>query len=621
MICEDGERNSRRERAAAAAVAFGLSGVSPIRRAGHNSSQGVSSKSCAAASQETRAARLSGRRKLRMAGAEREPWPLQRFVKDALFFTPLGKALRWREDLQISAPEPAAAAASIARSKGSILVTGATGGTGKRVVKLLLERGYRVHALVRDEERAKAVLGAIGVDADSEPNLVLCAGDLHNVHADFIAGVRTIISCTGVKVGPEDDTPDRSKYYQGVVFYPPKILEDTPHNVEHVGIANLVSQAELNLVQNDQQNQQQQQLVSAPLMRFDDTETRRSWGVIDDVVMGGVSESSLRATAADDGGALFSGTVSTSNRGGFASVRSASLAEPVDVSGGGAFDAFRIRVRGDGQRYKFIARCDQKWDSVAFCYSFDTQRAQWSDVVIPFDQLKPVFRASTLQDGTKFQPSTVFSFQLMLSKFEYDGELNPSFSAGPFALEIKSIDVVSTVPQSPSSSPSSNARSAPPRIIHVSSAGVTRVLRRDEFPDWDAQPPAVRMNDMLGRILEWKLAGEDVIRASDLPHLIVRPCALTEDEPTGYNALRVDQGDNITGKISRNDLATVLVDAVECSALVNTTIELKSVEPREQQQQHDAADSLAELARNLSKAGSKQEERHHEFAKFPYEPV
>ena len=63
------------------------------------------------------------------------------------------------------------------------------------------------------------------------------------------------------------------------------------------------------------------------------------------------------------------------------------------------------------------------------------------------------------------------------------------------------------------------------------------------------EPPAVRMNDALGGLLTWKLAGEDLIRESGIPYTIVRPVALT-DEPAGAD-LEVAQGDEIKGKISR----------------------------------------------------------------------
>lgn len=45
-----------------------------------------------------------------------------------------------------------------------ILVTGATGQTGQRVVERLLERGHRVRALVRSQEKARAILGPADVE-------------------------------------------------------------------------------------------------------------------------------------------------------------------------------------------------------------------------------------------------------------------------------------------------------------------------------------------------------------------------------------------------------------------------------------------------------------------------
>jgi hypothetical protein len=48
---------------------------------------------------------------------------------------------------------------------------------------------------------------------------------------------------------------------------------------------------------------------------------------------------------------------------------------------------------------------------------------------------------------------------------------------------------------------------------------------------------------MLGGILDFKLAAEDVLRASGVPAAVVRPCALTE-EPRGM-PLTFDQGDTI----------------------------------------------------------------------------
>jgi Complex I intermediate-associated protein 30 (CIA30). len=142
--------------------------------------------------------------------------------------------------------------------------------------------------------------------------------------------------------------------------------------------------------------------------------------------MGGVSESSIRLT---DNTALFTGNVSTANSGGFASVRTRNFDPPIDLTG---FSGIQLRVKGDGQRYKFIIRSEAKWDGIGYCYSFDTVYNIWITVTIPLDKLIPVFRAKTVNSGAKLDTSRISSFQLMLSKFEYDGALNPKFTPGIF---------------------------------------------------------------------------------------------------------------------------------------------------------------------------------------------
>mmetsp|Transcript_31732 Transcript_31732/g.90140 ORF Transcript_31732/g.90140 Transcript_31732/m.90140 type:complete len:122 (-) Transcript_31732:612-977(-) len=91
---------------------------------------------------------------------------------------------------------------------------------------------------------------------------------------------------------------------------------------------------------------------------------------------------------------IFSGVVSTDNSGGFSSVRTLNLSPPLDLS---AYDGIRVRVMGDGLRYKFIIRTDTNWDTVTYCQSFDTSNGVWQDVDLPFSQFRPVFRAKTLE--------------------------------------------------------------------------------------------------------------------------------------------------------------------------------------------------------------------------------
>jgi len=422
---------------------------------------------------------------------------------------------------------------------GVILVAGATGGVGKRVVQQLVERGYKVRSLVRDAEKARAMLG---------DNVELVIGDItkpETLTPEMMA-VQAVVCCTAVRVQPvEGDTPDRAKYYQGVKFYQPEIVGDTPETVEYLGVKNLV-QAAANCLKPDK------------TLVFDFTnpseDLKNTWGAVDDVVMGGVSESGMRLV---ENTALFAGNVSTANSGGFASVRTRNFDSPLNLAG---YDGVELRVRGDGKRYKFIIRTDPKWDGTAYSYSFDTEGNNWISVRIPFADLIPVFRAKTLKDSDPIDPSHISSFQLMLSKFEYDGELNPKFEPGGFALQVESIKAYGGATK--------------PRFVLVSSAGVTRPGRPGI--NLESEPPAVRLNDQLGGILTWKLKGEDSVRESGAPYTIIRPCALTE-EP-GVQALIFDQGDNLKGKVSRDSVAEICVQALQQPKACNVTFEVKQGE-------------------------------------------
>lgn len=177
---------------------------------------------------------------------------------------------------------------------------------------------------------------------------------------------------------------------------------------------------------------------------FSTTGAAAVWGALDDVVMGGVSQGSFFLQAQDSQGqpaqkqAIFAGNVSTDNSGGFSSVRTKNFDPPFDFTG---WRGVRLRVKGDGQRYKFILRNSGGWDSPAYIYSFDTRAGIWLDVDVPFAEMVPTFRARSVPEAAAFDPAQVYSFQLMLSKFEYDQRLNPHFEPGPFELVVSSIGV------------------------------------------------------------------------------------------------------------------------------------------------------------------------------------
>jgi uncharacterized protein YbjT (DUF2867 family) len=80
-----------------------------------------------------------------------------------------------------------------------------------------------------------------------------------------------------------------------------------------------------------------------------------------------------------------------------------------------------------------------------------------------------------------------------------------------------------------------------------------------------------------GKVLSWKLKGEEALRASGLAYTIVRPGGLT-DEPAGQKGLQIDQGDRISGRISRAVVAQVCLQAMQQPAARNTTFEIVEAE-------------------------------------------
>lgn len=74
-------------------------------------------------------------------------------------------------------------------------------------------------------------------------------------------------------------------------------------------------------------------------------EDMEKWQRLDDVIMGGQSNSELRL-AEDGTGAVWDGTVRVEG-GGFCGARSRSLSLNL-----GGYDGIAMRVRGDGQTYK-----------------------------------------------------------------------------------------------------------------------------------------------------------------------------------------------------------------------------------------------------------------------------
>ena len=144
-----------------------------------------------------------------------------------------------------------------------------------------------------------------------------------------------------------------------------------------------------------------------------------AWEVVNDDVMGGVSNSQFQVLT--NGCVVFSGTVRLENNGGFASVRSAPVRENLaDLT------AFVLRVRGDGRRYKFSVRTGAGFDTPLYQCSFTTKQGEWEEHRLAFSDFVPTFRGRVLTDVPPLNPAKVNSVGFLIADKQ----------AGPFRLEI-----------------------------------------------------------------------------------------------------------------------------------------------------------------------------------------
>jgi monofunctional biosynthetic peptidoglycan transglycosylase len=162
-----------------------------------------------------------------------------------------------------------------------------------------------------------------------------------------------------------------------------------------------------------------------------------SWRVINDGVMGGLSQSQMKLT--DEGTGVFEGNLSLENNGGFASVR-ASL-EETDLS---AFAGLAVRVSGDGRSYQLRLRTDQRFDGIAYRTVFETTgkgeekdaAPHWETIEIPFDRFEPTYRGRILTDAPALNTEKICQVGFMVADKQ----------EGRFRLEVEWVRAYKTTP-------------------------------------------------------------------------------------------------------------------------------------------------------------------------------
>ena len=111
------------------------------------------------------------------------------------------------------------------------------------------------------------------------------------------------------------------------------------------------------------------------------------WRIIDDVVMGGVSEGKFKIV--NEGNGVFYGNVSLENNGGFSSIRY--NFNKIDVK---KFNKIVLKVKGDGKNYQFRVKSNIN-EYHSYKYEFKTNNT-WQNIEIQFNQLEPTFRGRML---------------------------------------------------------------------------------------------------------------------------------------------------------------------------------------------------------------------------------
>ncbi|HWS60375.1 MAG TPA: CIA30 family protein [Flavobacterium sp.] len=156
------------------------------------------------------------------------------------------------------------------------------------------------------------------------------------------------------------------------------------------------------------------------LVDFNKNSIIKDWSIVNDVVMGGKSNSNFKIDS--EGNGSFTGTVSLDNNGGFCSVQH--YLQPKILKNK---KFFSIRLKGDGKKYQFRVKSNRN-DYYSYIYSFQTGNL-WEVIEIPMAEMYASFRGNKLDipnyDGVKMEQMAFLiannkeeSFELLIDKIE-----------------------------------------------------------------------------------------------------------------------------------------------------------------------------------------------------------
>jgi uncharacterized protein YbjT (DUF2867 family) len=433
----------------------------------------------------------------------------------------------------------------------------------------LLSSGKTVVAAVRDRSKALKIFGESGVvegrqNSGSGILFVEDGVDVTNAQtlsANIFKGATQVVIATGAVFGR--DSEGNMGYLDGM----------TPEKVDSKGVE-AIAKAAASFIP----KQPRDSMVVLAMQEASDLE---KWQKLDDVIMGGNSDSTLALNESSDG-FTWSGELIVEG-GGFCGQRS--YPNSVDLSD---FDGISLRVKGSGETLKLNVKTDDLNEPEdTYQATFDVPDGEWGDVFIPWHEFVPVKRARSVPDGPALNPKSVQQFGLVYSRFSFNGFPNPAYKSGKFCIEFQGGIKACKVPK--------------PQIVLISSAGVERnALVGDDEVKRKAEIPIVQLNP--GGILNHKYDGELAVRSCGLPYTVIRPTGMSDDaDQAEPSLLEMSQGDKVTGKISRSDVAQVVDATLSFFPAEGKTVEIRRSEATDAQGKSMNDQQVQKLYLNIAK--------------------
>jgi len=152
------------------------------------------------------------------------------------------------------------------------------------------------------------------------------------------------------------------------------------------------------------------------IIDFRGSNESKNWRIVNDGVMGGLSQSRIVMT--QNSTAIFHGTVSLENNGGFASVHTIPRDYGLDD-----YNVLTVRVKGDGKTYQLRLRTDDGTDGISYHADFQTVYEEWIDVDMLFASFTPTFHGRLVPDAPKLVSGNIRQIGFLISD-EQEGDFH-----------------------------------------------------------------------------------------------------------------------------------------------------------------------------------------------------